>query len=148
VGITGTGPSASVVGTLEIVLLARAEGGAYTYANKENCEELVEYRRVIAGKDSAVAKAEKISLAAWRLLGCRDGGRLDFRCDTAGEPQLMEINPLAGLHPEHSDLPMIATAEGLAYDTLIERIVESARERVGSPVAPRGGTDHAGGATA
>jgi D-alanine-D-alanine ligase len=148
VGITGTGAAASVVGTLEIVLLARAEGGAYTYANKENCEELVEYRRVIAGKDPAVAKAEKISLAAWRLLGCRDGGRLDLRCDASGEPQLMEINPLAGLHPEHSDLPMIATAEGLAYDTLIERIVESARDRVGSPVAPIGGIHHAGGPTA
>ena len=41
----------------------------------------------------------------------------------------MEINPLAGLHPEHSDLPMIATAEGMPYDELIDRIVESASER-------------------
>ena len=60
VGITGTGAAAEVVGTLEIVLLARAEAGAYTYANKENCEELVEYRRVMAGNDAAVARAEEI----------------------------------------------------------------------------------------
>jgi D-alanine-D-alanine ligase len=122
-----------VVGTLEVVLLDRAEAGAYTYANKENCEELIEYRRVVAGKDSAVARAEAVSLAAWRLLGCRDGGRVDLRCDSDGEPQFMEVNPLAGMHPEHSDLPMIATAEGMAYDELIRRIVESACERAGAP---------------
>ena len=130
VGITGTGAAARVVGTLEVVLLGRAEAGAYTYANKENCEELVEYRHVEAGKDPAVARAEAISLAAWRLLGCRDGGRLDLRCDGAGEPQLIEVNPLAGMHPEHSDLPMIATAEGMPYDELMRRIVDSVRVRI------------------
>ena len=130
VGITGTGAAAQVLGTLEIVLLSGAEAGAYTYANKENCEELVEYRPVTAERDPVVNRAEKISLAAWRLLGCRDGGRLDLRCDADGEPQLMEINPLAGLHPEHSDLPMIATAEGVPYDELLRRIVDSAGVRV------------------
>lgn len=130
VGITGTGAAARVVGTLEVILLAEAEAGAYTYANKENCEELVEYRHVKAAGDPAVAEAEALSLAAWTLLGCRDGGRLDLRCDAAGQPQLIEINPLAGMHPVHSDLPMIATAEGLAYDDLVRRILDSATERV------------------
>ena len=147
VGITGTGAAARVLGTMEVVLLDRAEAGAYTYANKENCEELVEYRRVTAD-DPAVARAEAISLAAWRLLGCRDGGRLDLRCDGRGEPQLMEINPLAGLHPEHSDLPMIATAEGVSYDELIGRIVASAQARVVAPRPAGEGPDHARGAAA
>jgi D-alanine-D-alanine ligase len=129
VGITGTGAGARVLGTMEVVLLDHAEAGAYTYVNKEKCEELVEYRRVRADRDPVVARAEALALAAWNLLGCRDGGRLDLRCDAAGAPQLMEINPLAGLHPEHSDLPMIATAEGVPYDELIGRIMASARER-------------------
>jgi D-alanine-D-alanine ligase len=42
----------------------------------------------------------------------------------------MEINPLAGLHPTHSDLPMICTALGQSYIGLIERIVQSAKLRV------------------
>jgi hypothetical protein len=42
----------------------------------------------------------------------------------------MEINPLAGLHPTHSDLPMLCTALGMEYVELIERIVESARFRI------------------
>jgi len=128
VGITGTGARAEVVGTLEVVLLEKAETGAYGYVNKERCEELVEYRPV-DGRDPVVRDAEAVSLAAWRLLGCRDAGRLDLRADEHGAPQLMELNPLAGLHPEHSDLPMICTAFGVAYDTLIGRIVASASER-------------------
>ncbi|MCB1182693.1 D-alanine--D-alanine ligase [bacterium] len=131
VGIVGTGERAEVVGTLEIILLEGAEGGAYSYVNKEYCEELVEYRHVTRD-DPAVVAAESLSLAAWRVLGCRDGGRLDLRADATGAPQIMEINPLAGLHPEHSDLPMIATAVGMPYVELIRRILDSAAERVGA----------------
>jgi D-alanine-D-alanine ligase len=131
VGIVGTGPQARVVGTLEIVLLPAAEGGAYTYNNKEFCEDLVEYRHVRPQDDPLVAQAEETSLAAWRLLGCRDGGRLDLRVGADGVAQLMELNPLAGLHPEHSDLPMIATAVGMPYQELIRQVVASAESRVG-----------------
>lgn len=148
VGITGTGEAARVVGTLEVVLLDEAENGAYTYVNKEYCEELVEYRHVTAAGDPVVARSEEICLGAWRLLGCRDGGRLDVRCDEAGRPQLMEINPLAGMHPEHSDLPMIATAEGMPYVELVRRIVDSAAERIGAAQPAGKGPGHALDATA
>jgi D-alanine-D-alanine ligase len=42
----------------------------------------------------------------------------------------LEVNPLAGLHPQHSDLPMICTSVGMSYDELIRRIVESAATRI------------------
>ena len=64
------------------------------------------------------------------MIGGRDAGRIDLRCTDAGEPQLMEINPLAGLHPTHSDLPMLWTALGRDYVELIGRILESARTRM------------------
>lgn len=128
-GITGTGALARVVGTMEVILGERAEPGAYTYTNKELWEDRVEYRLVTA-EDPVVAAAETVALAAWRLLGCRDGGRLDLRCDAAGNPQLMELNPLAGLHPGHSDLPIICNLLGVPYDELIGRIVDSAAARV------------------
>jgi len=130
VGIVGTGKDAEPVGSMEIVLLDKAEQGVYSYVNKENCEELVEYRLVLAEDDPVVAEAEKISLDAWRILGCRDGGRIDLRCDAAGEPQFIEVNPLAGIHPEHSDLPIICTKKGISYKSLIERIVRSAAGRI------------------
>jgi D-alanine-D-alanine ligase len=131
VGVLGTGDRAKVLGTLEIVLLDRAEPSVYSYHNKENCEEFVEYRLVDARKDPQVAQAEDIALTSWKKLRCRDGGRIDLRCDANGLPQFMEANPLAGLHPFHSDLPMLATAIGMSYVELIRRIVDSAGERVG-----------------
>jgi D-alanine-D-alanine ligase len=133
VGVVGTGARAEVLGTLEIVLRAGADADAYTYTNKENCEELVEYRYVTAD-DAQVRAAEEAALAAWRLLDCRDAGRIDLRADARGKPQLLELNPLAGLHPEHSDLPMICTAIGMPYDLLMHRIIVSASERI--PAAP------------
>ena len=129
VGVLGTGREATVLGTLEIVLLGAAEPDAYSYVNKEKCEELVEYRPVRADQDEEVRRAEQVVLDAWRALGCRDGGRLDVRSDAAGQPNFIECNPLAGLHPFHSDLPMIATAVGLPYQAMIGRIVDSACSR-------------------
>lgn len=129
VGIIGTGAKSAVLGTLEILLRPDAEPGVYSYFNKENSEELVEYR-LVRPDDNEVRIAEQIALAAWRALGCRDGGRIDLRSDRQGVPQFVEVNPLAGLHPSHSDLPMLATALGVSYVELLSHIVESALERV------------------
>ena len=130
VGIVGTGEAAAALGSLEIVLLKHAEADVYSYVNKERCEELVEYRLVRAQDDQQVAAAEQIALKAWRILGCRDAGRVDLRCDASGLPSFLEVNPLAGLHPEHSDLPILATKLGIHYVDLIGRIVASALPRV------------------
>ena len=130
VGILGTGEAARVVGTLEIVLRAAAEADVYSYVNKERCEDLVDYVPVNGRDDAEVRQAEQLALNAWRALGCRDGGRIDVRSDALGQPNFIEANPLAGLHPQHSDLPMIATTVGLSYVELIDQIVTSAAERL------------------
>jgi D-alanine-D-alanine ligase len=129
VGLVGTGTDAEVLGTLEIVLLPHAEPAAYSYKNKEFCEELVECRMVRPDEDEEVRRAEALALKAWQALGCRDAGRIDLRSDAAGEPQFMEANPLAGLHPAHSDLPMLCSRLGIEYTILIDRIVRSAMKR-------------------
>ncbi|MCB1685329.1 MAG: hypothetical protein R3E82_18985 [Pseudomonadales bacterium] len=134
VGILGTGTNARVLGSLEIRLRDEAEQGVYSYVNKEQCESLVDYPYVC--DEPVVEEAQAIALKAWIALGCRDGGRVDLRCDSEGRPVFMEVNPLAGLHPTHSDLPMLATAIGMPYVELIREIVESAAERVAGRRAP------------
>lgn len=130
VGIVGTGPSARVLGTIEVLLNDNAEPGVYSYVNKEECESRVVYRLCRGEDEALVAEAEAIALDAWRVLGCRDAGRLDIRCDAEGRPQFMEVNPLAGIHPEHSDLPIICNHMGIPYQTLIGWIVDSAAGRI------------------
>lgn len=130
VGVAGTGPQACVLGSMEVHLLPSAEEGVYSFHNKENSEELVRYRLLRPEEDPVIAAVEDIALRTWRVLGCRDAGRLDLRCDSKGRPQFMEVNPLAGLHPQHSDLPIICSLAGISFERLIARIVESAAERI------------------
>lgn len=140
VGIVGTGKDARVLGTLEIRLRAGAENGVYSYHNKEYCERLVEY--VLAdSNEPVVATAERLALQAWRALGCRDAGRIDLRCDACGNPQFLEANPLAGLHPEHSDLPMLCTALGISYEELLGWIIDSAMRRIPEAASMRHALD-------
>lgn len=130
VGIIGTDQNAEVLGTLEVVLLENAEKEVYSYSNKENCEECVRYDLVTSQEDRSVYEAESLALAAWRALGCRDGGRIDLRCDEKGKPYFLEVNPLAGLHPQHSDLPILCNKLNIPYIHLIRRILSSAAVRV------------------
>jgi D-alanine-D-alanine ligase len=127
VGIVGTGAAAEVVGVMEVILGDNAEAHAYSFVNKERCEELVTYERA-AG--AAAEECGKVSLAAWRGLGCRDAGRIDVRMDAKGRVNFIEVNPLAGLHPQHSDLPIICTMSGIPFTQLISRILESAGKRL------------------
>ena len=127
VGVLGTGERARVLGALEVVLRPGAQPGVYSYENKERCEELVEYR---LASDATAHRAEAVALAAWRAIGGRDVGRLDLRCDEVGVPHLLEINPLPGMHPEHSDLPILCTHIGMPYVDLVGAIIDSARERL------------------
>jgi D-alanine-D-alanine ligase len=130
VGLTGTGTEAQVVGTMEISLLPGAEAEVYTYLNKEQCEELVRYVPVRPSEDPLVREVDDMALDVWRVLGCHDGGRVDIRCDAQGRPHFLEVNPLPGLHPQHSDLPILCGYVGISYVDLIDRIVRSARRRI------------------
>lgn len=139
-GIVGTGAEARVIGVAEIILNRNAEESVYSLANKELCEERVTYR--LADDHEALCAAD-YALAAWRGLECRDAGRIDLRSNGEGRPEFMEVNPLAGLHPTHSDLPIIATLAGIEYDELIRSIMDSALARLGEMKGARTGRPRA-----
>ncbi|HYM17220.1 MAG TPA: hypothetical protein VEU06_01545 [Micropepsaceae bacterium] len=126
IGITGTGDDASVLGVLDISPTEKAAGIDYGYENKERCDENVIYRLVEGPEADAAAS---VALAAWRALRCRDAGRVDVRNDSLGLPQFLEVNPLAGLNPEHSDLCFLAQFKGLSYQELIGLVMASFLKR-------------------
>ncbi len=127
VGILGTGNEAASIGVIEVLLRDNAEPDVYSYENKEQFKERVEYRLM---SDITAAEAERIALAAWRGLGGRDSGRVDLRTDASGVPNFMEVNPIAGLHPVNSDLCIIASMKGMTYTELIDSIMKSAINRM------------------
>jgi D-alanine-D-alanine ligase len=118
------------VGTMEILLLPEAEAEVYSYENKVKYENRVRYRLVRPADEPLIGEVERLTLVAWRVLNCRDGGRVDVRCDAAGRPSFIEVNPLPGLNPDHSDLPIVCGFAGVSYVDLIDRIVASARRRI------------------
>lgn len=128
VGILGNGAEARVVGVMEVVFLAGTDP-EYTALNKAEWEERIHYR-LLDGEPLA-ERARQVALGAYHALSCRDAARIDLRCDAAGEPCFLEVNPLPGLHPIRSDLPILSRLSGLDYPGLLAGIVDAAARRQG-----------------
>lgn len=126
VGIVGNGDEAEVIGVLEVSVTGTGDGGVYSLLNKEQCESQVRY---VLADDPEARSAAACALKAYRILGCRDAARLDFKSDAKQMPHFLEANPIAGLHPTHSDLPILTVKAGYSYDWLIGRILKDAARR-------------------
>ncbi|MBU0468814.1 MAG: ATP-grasp domain-containing protein [Candidatus Omnitrophica bacterium] len=129
VGIVGTGERARVIGVMESFY--KEENSKYegqSFYNKEHWKNVIYYE---IAKDKTAEKAAEIALASWVVLGCRDGGRIDLRCDKNNIPCFLEVNPLAGLQPSYSDFPMLAEKMGIEYEDLIGMIMKEACIRSG-----------------
>jgi D-alanine-D-alanine ligase len=129
VGIVGNGGAARVVGAMEVNFAVGSDREFYTALNKGEFEERVSYE-LLDGEPVAV-RARQIALAAYGAFACRDAGRVDLRCAADGEPCFLEINPLPGLHPVRSDLPIMCTLGGMDYRRLVGDIVDAAARRWG-----------------
>ncbi|MBI5186475.1 MAG: D-alanine--D-alanine ligase [Nitrospinae bacterium] len=135
VGVLGTGESARAIGALEVKLSDKAEPGVYSYINKEECEERIVYDLV--EEDDIAEEAMETALRAYLALGCRDAGRVDLRTDQNGRIHFLELNPLAGINPVHSDLPILCSKVGISYRDLLSKILDSAFKRQGKTAAFR-----------
>jgi D-alanine-D-alanine ligase len=128
VGIVGNGDEARVLGVMEVVFKDGTDTD-YTALNKAEFETRTEYR--LLDGDALGMRAREVALAAYRALSCRDAGRVDLRCDENGEPCFLEINPLPGLNPVYSDLPILSGMAGISFDQLLGSIVDAASRRWG-----------------
>ncbi|MDR3299655.1 MAG: D-alanine--D-alanine ligase [Candidatus Accumulibacter sp.] len=65
------------------------------------------------------------ALEAFRVLGCRGWGRVDFLMDEHGGAYFLEVNTAPGM-TGHSLAPMAARAAGLSYEQLVTRVLSLA----------------------
>jgi len=133
VGLAGTGQDARVLGVMEVLVEDGSLGGNYGYETKAHYEDRVRYT-LASGPEAE--DCAKLALDSWRALDCRDGGRVDVRMDREGKAAFIEVNPLPGLHPIDSDLPILCRLGGMGYNELLAAIIESALERVAGRPAP------------
>ena len=112
---------------------ARTEAGLYTNRMKVDFVNEDYYLCPAELEAEKVQELNLLTAAVFRVLGCRDVARVDFRLDQHDDnkPYILEINPLPGLNPGYSDICIEAAAFGWTYEQLIGTIVDLAIERHG-----------------
>jgi D-alanine-D-alanine ligase len=123
VGVIGQGNEAVAIGGMEVIC---KDNLPYSVEVKENYQEFCRY--IPISKD-VIDECKKVALAVWKALGGVDAGRVDLKADRNGKICFMEVNPLAGLHPVHSDLPILSRMIGIEYQSLMEMIMNATLKR-------------------
>lgn len=70
----------------------------------------------------ATDQLQRLSLQAFRSLGCEGWGRVDLMRDAEGQFWLLEVNTVPGM-TDHSLVPMAAQAKGIAFNDLLLKIL-------------------------
>lgn len=133
VGIIGNSPP-KVIGMMRILPRRREKHFVYSLEVKRDYLNLVDYECPPQLADEIKERIALASLKAFKVLGCRDFARLDFRISPEGVPYFLEINPLPGLSAQ-SDLVIIANKSGWTHQGLIQAVLETALKRY-SPCVP------------
>jgi D-alanine-D-alanine ligase len=120
---------------LEVDMTAYPEEEAGVYTSRIKVEMAHEFHYFCPAPLAAdlVEELDWLAAATFRVTGCLDVARVDFRLDAneGDKPYILEVNPLPGLNPGYSDLCIEAAADGWQYEELINEILNLAAERYG-----------------
>jgi D-alanine-D-alanine ligase len=127
VAVLGAGAAARALPIIEIV----APQGNYDYEHKYFSDDTQYF--CPADLPARVAdEVARISVAAYRALGCEGWGRVDLILDRDQRPWLLELNTSPGM-TGHSLVPMAAKAVGMSYPELCVAILAEAACKVRAP---------------
>jgi D-alanine-D-alanine ligase len=119
--VLGEGDGARALPVVRIVPPA----AGYDYQNKYFTDE-VQYLCPSGLTADEEAEVQRLTLAAYRALGCRGWGRADLMLrEHDRRPFLIEMNTSPGM-TSHSLVPMSARAAGIGYEDLCLRLLQSA----------------------
>ena len=76
------------------------------------------------------AQLESLAIRAYQALECRDFARADFKCDGAGTPIFLEINPLPTFAPDGS-FGILAAVMGRTHEDLLAEVLALGLRRLG-----------------
>jgi D-alanine-D-alanine ligase len=119
-----------VLGMMEIAPVSHESQFVYSLEVKREFQRRVRYHIPPRLPCSVLDRIQESALLAYRLLGCRDIARFDFRLDSGKTPCFLECNPLPGLNPESGDIVILSRSR-LSYEKLVQGILLDAAGRVG-----------------
>ena len=96
----------------------------YDYEAKYNRDD-TKYLCPCGLPEAREMEIRKGALEAFRILGGRGWGRVDFLMDEDGKHYFLEVNTAPGM-TDHSLVPMAARVNGLDYPALVRRVLELA----------------------
>jgi D-alanine-D-alanine ligase len=119
--VLGAGDSAQALPVVRI----DAPGGNYDYEHKYFSDD-TGYRCPSGLAPEEEAEVQRLTLAAYRALGCRGWGRADLMLRASDRAIfLLEMNTSPGM-TGHSLVPMSARAAGIGYEQLCLRLLRDA----------------------
>jgi D-alanine-D-alanine ligase len=125
-----------ILGMMNVVPKVANDRFMYSLEVKRDYHNHVTFRKPEHLSAETIERMAESARTAFRVLGCRDVARADFRVRD-GVPYFLEVNPLPGLHPVDSDLVLIAYMADWSYEQLVTTIVNEAIKRVGDSKEPR-----------
>jgi D-alanine-D-alanine ligase len=93
-------------------------------------EKLVEHICPAPIDEKLSLRLQDLAVRAYKAVDCRDFGRVDFRVDEAGNPYVLEINPLPNLSPDDVFV-LFGKVAKMPYDQIINKIMDEALVRLG-----------------
>ncbi|MDO8969220.1 MAG: hypothetical protein Q7U74_00940, partial [Saprospiraceae bacterium] len=103
----------------------------YSHSKKEDFASYV-YRVCPAQLSYLQTKEfQQLALQAKNVLFLEDVCRMDMRMDNAGNPYILEVNPIPLMYPDPKQASLIYAADaiGLTYTDVIRKIIDSAVKR-------------------
>lgn len=103
------------------------------YSNSQKEDSASEVYRVCPADLSYLQTKEfqNLALRAKKVLNLEDVCRMDMRMDNAGNPYILEVNPIPLMYPDPKQASLIfaADAAGYTYTDIVRKIIESAVKR-------------------
>jgi len=129
VGVIGNNPPVAMP-VVQYAIAGKTTLGNEFYSYQHVVEKSVEYICPAPIDEKLALCLQDLAVRAYKSVDCRDFGRVDFRVDQAGNPYVLEINPLPNLGPDDVFV-LFAKVKGMSYNQIINKIMDEALTRLG-----------------
>jgi len=129
VGVIGNNPPVAMP-VVQYAIGGKTTLGNEFYSYQHVAQKLVQHICPAPIDEKLAKRLQTLAVKAYKAVDCRDFGRVDFRVDEAGNPYVLEINPLPNLSPDDVFV-LFGSCVNMSYNQIINKILDEALVRLG-----------------